>query len=610
MKAWFENDIQRLEREKDELEALNVSFNIDEEALKEKLLKIHLRISGVNENFDLPDKLKDIDLIAVFPDTYPYFRATVYADNICLPRHQNPLDKGLCLLGRPTDLWNPDMTLGQFLQQQLKKVLVQGYKTDENELGNDETEQAEPISEYFGSDVAVIFDSSIIESNALSGKVELAGKITVGIPNDETEGLRYAVLEIKDKDGNKILSSLPNSVENMFPKKVQGVIYKIPKLLPFENPGDLYEWLNKELAKQNDKIHFRSEQKIRRTGQIVKNIIALNFPEETSAGKEEMIGWLFLIVGDFYKPIKEGAPKTRHHFWQYAKASRISGSDIILRIPKLKPLEDKSVAIIGLGSLGAHSAIEFARNGVQKIWLIDYDTVNAATTVRWPLGISAAEKKKTEVIKDFIETNYPFTDVDFLNSKIGQIRATGKTPLGNILPFELPSIDEMLSDVSLVYDATAEVGVSHYFAEECKKRKIPFVSVWATQGALGGQILRVLPGKTEGCWMCSMWHRYKNENQEHANIKAPPFESDAEIQARGCGDITFTGAGFDLQNIVNSGVRLAVSTLCEGVENSYPSFDWDIGVLSLVDDNGNAILPQWKNYKLEKHPNCPYCANK
>lgn len=227
MNAWFENDIQRLKREEDELKALNVSFNIDEEALREKLLRIQLKIEGNNTKFDLPDKSKDIDLIAVFPDTYPFFRPAVYANDISLPRHQNPLDKGLCLLGRLTDLWDPDMTLGKFLQQQLKLVLVQGFKTDEKELMDDETEQAEPISEYFGPDVTVIMDPTTIEGDASIDQIEQIGRIKVGMPDDNSEGTRYAVLQIKDKDGIKVLSSLPESIEKVFPnRKITGVVYQ------------------------------------------------------------------------------------------------------------------------------------------------------------------------------------------------------------------------------------------------------------------------------------------------------------------------------------------------------------------------------------------------
>jgi hypothetical protein len=48
--------------------------------------------------------------------------------------------------------------------------------------------------------------------------------------------------------------------------------------------------VEERVNKKNQKIHFRSDQKIRRTGQIVKSVIGLNFPAETSAGHEEMTG--------------------------------------------------------------------------------------------------------------------------------------------------------------------------------------------------------------------------------------------------------------------------------------------------------------------------------
>jgi hypothetical protein len=310
MKAWFENNIQRLEREKNELKALNVSFKIDEEAKEQKLLRIQLQISGDNPNFDLPIKTQEIELIAVYPDTYPYFRPNVYAHNIDLPRHQNPLDKGLCLLARPTDLWDPQMTLAAFLQQQLKKVLIQGQKTDEEELSTDENEQPEPESEYFNTQANVIIDPSIINNNPANNSVECIGRITVGIPKDETRGLRYAVLKIKDSNGNKILSELPSAFDNLFPDKIQGVLYRIPKLQPFSNPIDQFVWLKKELKAQKEKIYFHGTDYKIKHGEIVKNVIGLNFPEETAAGKKEMTGWLFLVVGTLYKSFNPHCSKT------------------------------------------------------------------------------------------------------------------------------------------------------------------------------------------------------------------------------------------------------------------------------------------------------------
>ena len=600
MKTWFENDIQRLNDEIEDLKSLNVFYEIDEEAKREKLFRLRLRIEGDNPNFDLPNKTKPIELVAVFPDTYPYFRPNVYGYEINLARHQSPLDKGLCLLGRPTDLWDPNWTLAKFLQQQLAPVLVQGQKTDEKELAADPNEQAEPESEYFNPPHTVIFDPSTFDLPEKPEQVQFIGRTTIGFPTQVDDRIRAAVLQIKDVNGG-VRSQVSEKIKNIFPETVQGLLYRIPKLEPISDAVKQFDWLVNKLNEQGKKIEFRSAGKQWKKDWIIKNVIGLNFPEEVAAGKKEMTGWIFLIVGLVYKPAVNNGRKVPHHFAAYAKASRLTVSDFQIRIPKLKPLAQKTVSIVGLGALGSVSAIELAKNGVQKIRMLDYDTIDAATTVRYPLGIPSVGLLKTEVIKKFIEENYPYTTVEIVNLKIGQYRGDGKTDPSEFGKFELGDITKFIDGTSLIYDASAEEGVTHYFSQWARSNNIPFVSVWGMPGAVGGQVLRVAPGKTEGCWMCYMW------NVEDKKIARPPYEENGKIQSRGCGDISFTGASFDLQNISNAGVRMAVSILCQDHKGGYLELDCDIAVMALVDGDGKAILPQWTNYKLAKHPNCKYC---
>jgi hypothetical protein len=97
----------------------------------------------------------------------------------------------------------------------------------------------------------------------------------------------------------------------------------------------------------------------------------------------------------------------------------------------------------------------------------------------------------------------------------------------------------------------------------------------------------------------------KQWQSDNADL-VPPADSNGEIQPPGCGDITFTGAGFDLQQISLAGVRLAISTLCRGNENAYPDCAWDWAVLKLVNEHGIPIPPNWIAQPLIAHPDCPY----
>lgn len=69
----------------------------------------------------------------------------------------------------------------------------------------------------------------------------------------------------------------------------------------------------------------------------------------------------------------------------------------------------------------------------------------------------------------------------------------------------------------------------------------------------------------------------------------------------GCNQPTFTGGGFDLQEVSLEIVRSAVRLLAG---SAYDSCDRPLAILELRDDAGRHILPKWTVYNLEPHPDC------
>ena len=106
----------------------------------------------------------------------------------------------------------------------------------------------------------------------------------------------------------------------------------------------------------------------------------------------------------------------------FVRAGRAGRADLTARIPELSCLYEKTIIVIGLGCLGAPSVLEFARCGVGEIRIIDNDTVEAGTIVRWPFGLTSVGKLKTEAISDFIKANYPFTNIVPFSKRIGAVR--------------------------------------------------------------------------------------------------------------------------------------------------------------------------------------------
>lgn len=597
---WFIDNVERWSLEQSDLKALKIPFQIDEKLMAQGFLRLHLEINSTSNISGIPDDFLPMKLNVVFPSDYPFFRPMVYAQEINLSRHQNIIDKNLCLLPRQSSYWLPETTLAEYLKEQLPKVLILGMITDPKLLKDNPDEQAEPISEYFSSvpNAPIIFDTTIFDNiETVTQPIQLLGYIKLGLPSEAEVPSRMLGLECYDKN-EKFIGKLPNITETIFRSTQSACIYRLAEAPPFGNSNEDYIWLNKILTQNREKIHKLKHPITLKKGNTIDNVIGITFPEEHIPG-ELSWGWLFFVSGTIVQQKVKGKRAFTQAYNYYAKVNRINIDELSFRIPTLKPLAEKSIAIFGLGALGAPSVIEFAKNGIRQIRIIDFDIVDAGTIVRWPLGISVAGMFKTDALERFVNDNYPYVEVQKFIYTIGAVEAR-KGDLTEADLSQIISLQEILKDVSMVYDATAETGISHFLSEEARKHSIPFVCIYGTQGVWGGAIMRSIPNATEGCWMCFQ------HGLSDGTYPLPPANDKGNIQTTGCGDISFTGTSFELGNIISAGVRLAVSTLCLD-SNGYQNFETDIGILSLIDENEKPIFPKWTTHELARHSKCPYC---
>ncbi|MEX1171812.1 MAG: ThiF family adenylyltransferase [Chloroflexota bacterium] len=280
-----------------------------------------------------------------------------------------------------------------------------------------------------------------------------------------------------------------------------------------------------------------------------------------------------------------------------AVASRAGPSDLTGRVPELRGLSERGVALFGLGALGAPAALEFARAGVGDLRVVDSDIVEAGNTVRWPLGMTAVGYFKAEAVLGFVSSNYPYTNVTGHGMRVGAPRL----PTDDHQPSQLEMLNTILEGIDLVFDATAEPGVWHVLSDLAREREVPYVHVWATPGAWGGAVARVLPDRS-GCWVC-IEHHYQD-----GTFAAPHSDPVGETQPAGCADPTFTGANFDLQFLSLLAVRTAVSTLSRGTSGAYPDTPWDVAVINLREPDGTPTVEVHK-YQLDPHPACRQCGS-
>ncbi|QNE42067.1 MULTISPECIES: ThiF family adenylyltransferase [Hymenobacter] len=597
--SWFEADPDRLQRELNALAACGVDATVDATARDQGILRLSFSIDGTNPCFGLAGLVDSVELVATFPDNYPYFRPEVAATNLTLPRHQHPLGSNLCLLPRPADNWAPQWQLATYLQEQLAKVLRKGNITDPALLAADPDEQAEPASEYFHARNLVVFDDTGLPAvDPILPAVAVLGKMLIGLPKKAGVASRLAVLETTDTAGRT--HRLPQALWEQFPLHfISGHLLHLSQAPPYTDSQSVLRWLLDLAAQHGIVSSFAGKPLPLSDGTTLKRVIGFRFPEEVAPGQMGT-GWLFLLEMSFKQMVPHG-PKGKlvpqdMRYINFGKAARTTPADLQLRIPALKALSQHTIAVVGLGALGAPTALELARNQVGELRVMDFDHAEPGPSVRWPLGLAAAGLLKTDAIRDFLALQYPATRVVPVNHKIGALRNENE-------PSEQEIMDTFLDGVALLIDASADKGISHFLARTAQARRIPFISLYATPGAWGGLIMRVVPGQTAGCWMCAQYHLFDG------SIPVPlADESTGSTQAAGCGDLTFTGASFDLQNVALAGVRLAVSTLSAGGPEDYPLTSWDVGVVQLMTPERQLLPPTWHTFSLEAHPSCPYCS--
>ena len=563
--AWWARQPERYEYELAQLDAAGINYSIDDVARTDGILRLDLSIPS--------EEGEPLRLQATFPDLYPYFRFEIRAPELDLPHHQNPFSKNLCLLGRSTRHWNTSDTLAKFIRERVPLVLTAGKSSGTAAVAALEEHQGEPFSDYYpypdGS--MIVVDSSWQIPEHYTG-----GTLLVGVSRSQRRDSKFLGigLKVQDRHREDIVIAEPE-LSGLCPQQLSCRWIRLNAPLRTEDPGEFVKQLI-EIDRDLARPHWST------IGNFRYDVIGCLFPEEQRY-RETGWGWVFLVRSI---PIG-GSGKGSQSF--FVRAGRAGKDDLMQRIPELRPLAEKKVAVFGTGGLGGPSSIELARSGVGELRILDQDFTDPSTVVRWPLGFTAAGRVKVCNVQEFIGLNYPYTKVTAILHRLGSCRTAGKDVS------DIAMLDQMLDGVDLVYDATAELGINHLMSDIAAERNLPYVCVSVTPGAWGGRLIRIRPGITSGCWMC---HQLMIDRGE---LPVPASNPDGAVQPVGCADPTFTGAGFDVASVALDGVRLVACTLLGG---SYPEVEWDIAIVDFRDQNGNLIGPKWQFFPLQRHPEC------
>jgi molybdopterin/thiamine biosynthesis adenylyltransferase len=559
-----------LEQEFRALRRYNYAFEVDESRRAAGQLRLRIQTpEGHAEGSH--------DLVALYPDEFPFFRPEVYASDLDLPRHQNPYDRNLCLLGRATINWDTESTLSDLLKEQLTKVLERGPVVDPEVLEEDPGEQAEPRSTYIDYEPGafVLWDPE----HSVPSEVE-RGTLVLEHP-DAGHAFVGALVRVRDDDTTVLYDARPVPPAR-FPNR-NGFRWIRTQPPPCNTAPEVHAWLRAQYPWVIGQMGRGF-----RWGEGYCSVAGVLYQEEVKPGRTGD-AWLFLVREH------DGMVRERVYL---ARPAAYSEAAMFDRVPELSFLREIRIAQAGAGCVGAPIALELARAGVAGLKVVDPDVIEAGTTVRWPLGIAAVGQYKVGILKSLIDNSYPFTAFTGYPWRIGQIYdnqpATGMRSARDIMA-------AWVSDAHIIVDTTAEWGVHFFLSELARSRQIPYVVVSGTPGGWGGTMYRVMPDGP--CWGC--FERWQADTDLPVVAAAP--DQEGLLQPRGCADPTFTGAGFDLGQVALAGARLVVMTLCALAEGGYPDVPWNYAAVSLRTACGRAIAPQWATAEVAQHPECHLC---
>lgn len=561
MNPWFLGPYsKRLDDELQALEKAGYKFEVDLQ---------HKACGRIVLNVDYPLDGNIHKLVVAYPDNYPYFPFDISSPSFPSGKHKNPYSGLLCLIKSPQTNWSVNDTLAGILGSQVAKITEAHKAPDDAEhLEAHEAAQVTGYFHYEHSSVLYTGDWDIPKSSK-------HGTLLIGVDplNSAGDAMRGTVFEVRGEDGTT-LAAIDDRLRSRHSTTNKARWVRLHTVPESDNPAHILAEAIKEWPSLAGPQFNHGP-----------DVIGLLMPEEVQY-KQYHESWVFLVRRKVKR--QRGASEIRVSF---VRSDRATQHSIQARVPRTVPLSEKTVLIVGLGSLGSIIAWQLARAGVKKLRLIDFDFVQIGNTPRWLLGWLAAGYSKAHVLRNYLQQQYPFIEVECIDHRIGGSMFSSPSSDLHVLQAGLDGTD-------LIIDATAEWCVSHYLSDLATEKGIAYLWATGTPGGWGGTIGRIVPGKTQGCWKCYQSRLFDQ------SIKTPNQEVTPDIQPAGCFHPTFTGAGFDMDHVSLAAVRLAVSTLCADKESGYPDFEWDVGVVDLWSEKGSPIAPEWHTYKLTKHTDC------
>ncbi|MBZ5735345.1 ThiF family adenylyltransferase [Nocardioides sp. TRM66260-LWL] len=512
-----------------------------------------------------------------FPQTFPGFPPEVHDVDGGLAglRHRSPLTGELCLVH--AEDWHADTTLADLLTSQMPRILA-SHAVGEGVLPPEGLEVPVPESalDFLRRRPPVIVTDAPIPAGVDDGV--LLGRF---IATERRIGA--GVIEAIYGPGFEVRTDLPAAQVERFKVSVLGRWLRDPDYTPGERPSVTWRRIAGRLRPLETDIDAATPDVA--PDAVIDpaegEVIGLLVPDEV-AYRRAGESWVFLgrvkvnsSWGTRWRVIALGT--------QY-----LSRTLLAERTPVARQLAERSVVVVGLGSVGLPIAVDLAQSGVGRMMLIDRDIVDLATMTRQSGGsLTAAGVSKAGLAQVLIEDSAPYCEVRAVNVSVEHLWERFDDPVAAGVARQLR---RALREADMVIDATANPCVTRLLDRVRSQAGKPLVVASGTAGGWGG-VVTLLDG-TGACWACIELHRTDGA------LPVPPASPDGWVTPRGCGALTFTGARHQMQQISLHASAVTIAHLTR----QPMAGDYFVATMRTPDDEPTPIA--WGSTPLTVHPVC------
>jgi hypothetical protein len=257
-------------------------------------------------------------------------------------------------------------------------------------------------------------------------------------------------------------------------------------------------------------------------------------------------------------------------------------------------LEEATVAVIGVGSIGGATAHALAAYGLGRLILVDPDRLRWHNLVRHVCGPAHVGRLKVSAVREDLRQLRPETRVDAraldVVTDADQIRA-------------------LLSETDLVVGATDGVASRRVISHLARRARIDAILACVLEDGAIGEVLRLRPWPDRGCLTC----------QRQALRESGSIDPEPGIDAgygTGTAHRPMTAVGADLHLVGHLAAKAAVATILERNGFADQKLPADHAIIGLRPQPGRAApfdvirseTVRWRS-STPPIPGCPTCED-